>query len=157
MSAKIYDFEMKDIDGNMRSLSEFKGKVVLIVNVASKCGLTPQYKGLQELYEKYHDKGFEILGFPANNFLWQEPGSDSDIKSFCSLKYEVSFPMFSKIDVKGKAIHPLYKYLTTDAPHAGKVTWNFQKFLINREGEVVANIGPKTEPAEITSEIEKLL
>ncbi len=143
----LYNFTMKDIDGNNVSLSEYKDKVILIVNVASKCGLTPQYESLQTLYSKYSDKGFVILGFPANNFLSQEPGTNAEIKEFCTLKYEVTFPMFAKISVKGNDIHPLYKYLTQkelngvlDAP----VTWNFQKFLINRKGQLVASFNPKT-------------
>ena len=145
----IYDFKAKDIDGADRSLSEFAGKVLLIVNVASKCGFTPQYKGLEALYERYRDRGFEILGFPANNFLWQEPGTDADIKSFCGLRYGVTFPMFSKISVKGKDIHPLYAFLTgeeTDPGFAGKITWNFNKFLVDRAGKVVQRYDSKDEP-----------
>jgi len=147
----IYDLVMKDIGGADVPLDRFKGKVLLIVNVASKCGFTPQYAGLQSLYERYKDKGLEILGFPANDFLWQEPGSDSDIKSFCSTKYNVSFPMFSKISVKGRDIHPLYKALTekeTNPKFSGKITWNFNKFLVSRNGEIVDRFDSKVEPLD---------
>ncbi len=147
----IYDFVMKDISGADVPLSRFKGKALLLVNVASKCGFTPQYTGLQDLDERYRGKGFEILGFPANDFLWQEPGSDSDIKQFCSTKYSVSFPLFSKISVKGKNIHPLYKLLTekeTNPRFSGKVTWNFNKFLVDKNGEIVARFDSKVEPLD---------
>lgn len=147
----IYDFTMQDIDGNDVKLSNYKGKVLLVVNVASKCGLTPQYKDLQALYEKYKGQGLEILAFPANNFLGQEPGNNAKIKEFCSSTYSVTFPMFSKISVKGKDIHPLYKYLTSkkengtvDAP----VTWNFQKFLLDKNGNVITSFAPKHKVTE---------
>lgn len=143
----IYDFTVKDIDGKDLSLSSFKGKVVLIVNVASQCGNTPQYKELQALYEKYKEKGLVILGFPANNFMGQEPGTDKEIKQFCSTQYNVTFPMFSKISVKGSDMHPLYKYLTQKSENGvadSPVKWNFQKFLINRKGEWVTSIKPGT-------------
>lgn len=158
----IYGFTMKDIDGNDVSLSKYKGKVVVIVNVASKCGLTPQYKDLQAFYEKYQTKGVVVLGFPANNFLSQEPGSDSEIKSFCTANYGVTFDMFSKISVKGKDIHPLYQYLTDksvngkmDAP----VSWNFQKFVIGKDGVLVQSFNPRTPvtEAEFIELIEKLI
>lgn len=145
----IYDFKMKDIDGNMVSLGKYKGKVVLIVNVASKCGLTPQYEGLQKIYSRYKDKGFVILGFPANNFLQQEPGTDAEIKKFCTLNYGVEFPMFSKISVKGEDIHALYRYLTgkeTNPEFAGEIRWNFDKFLFDRTGKPIARFHPKTKP-----------
>jgi len=145
----IYDFTMKDIDGKPVPLSGFKGKVILIVNVASKCGFTKQYKGLQELYTKYSDKGLVILGFPANNFLRQEPGTDEEIKSFCSLNYGVTFPMFSKISVKGKDMHPLYRFLTDKEIHpdtGGKITWNFNKFLAGRDGKIIHRFGSRTKP-----------
>jgi glutathione peroxidase len=145
----IYDFTMKDIDGNEVSLAKYKGNVVLIVNVASKCGFTPQYKGLQELYAAYKDRGFIILGFPANDFLWQEPGSDNDIKQFCSISYGVSFPMFSKIAVKGKDMDPLYAYLTskeTNPKLGGPITWNFNKFLAGRDGSIIDRFESKDEP-----------
>ncbi|MGO9411874.1 MAG: glutathione peroxidase [Spirochaetia bacterium] len=147
----IYDFVMKDIEGEEVSLSRFKGKALLIVNVASKCGFTPQYAGLQSLYERYKEQGFEILGFPANDFLWQEPGSDSEIKQFCSTKYNVDFPLFSKISVKGKKIHPLYKLLTekeTNPRFGGQITWNFNKFVVDKSGEVVARFDSKVEPLD---------
>ncbi len=145
----LYDIKAKDIEGTERSLSEYQGKVLLIVNVASKCGFTPQYTGLEKLYKRYHDRGFEILGFPANDFLRQEPGTDAEIKSFCSTRYEVTFPMFSKITVKGKEIHPLYTFLTekeTNPTFAGKITWNFNKFLVDRAGKIVERFDSKVEP-----------
>jgi glutathione peroxidase len=145
----IYAFMAKDIDGKERSLLEFAGKVLLIVNVASKCGFTPQYKNLQTLYTRYKDRGFEILGFPANDFLRQEPGTEAEIKSFYSLTYGVTFPMFSKISVKGKNIHPLYAFLTekeTDPQFAGKIKWNFNKFLLDRKGNIVGRFDSKDDP-----------
>jgi glutathione peroxidase len=145
----IYDFKVADIDGNDVNLADYKGKVLLVVNVASKCGFTPQYKGLENIYRQYKDKGFEILGFPSNDFLGQEPGTNEQIKSFCQLNYNVSFPMFSKISVKGKDIHPLYKFLTdksTDPNFAGGITWNFNKFLIDRKGNIINRFGSRTEP-----------
>ncbi|MCP5046604.1 MAG: glutathione peroxidase [bacterium] len=152
---------MTDINGNKVSLDKFKGKVVLVVNVASECGLTPQYKGLQEIYSKYKDKGFTILGFPANNFGKQEPGNDSQIKSFCTTNYGVQFPMFSKISVLGDDIHPLYSYLTKDAGAevAGNIRWNFDKFLADQNGNIIARFHPKTVPGapEITGAIESTL
>ena len=158
-ASKIYDFTMKTIDGQQKSLADYKGKVLLIVNVASKCGHTPQYTGLESLYEKYKDKGFMILGFPANNFLWQEPGTDAEIKNFCTTKYNVTFDMFSKISVKGSDQHPLYAYLTKDSPFRGDVKWNFQKYLIDRNGTVSAKFAPGTEPddPELVQTLEKLL
>jgi glutathione peroxidase len=158
-SSKLYSFTMKTIDGKERSLSEYKGKVVLIVNVASKCGYTPQYKGLQEVYLKYKDKGFVILGFPANNFLWQEPGSDQDIQQFCSTKYNVTFDMFSKISVKGEDQHPLYTYLTRESESPNEVKWNFNKFLVDKTGKVVSYFPSSVEPTSeaLTKKIEGLL
>jgi glutathione peroxidase len=146
--ATIHDFKAKDIGGTERSLSEFAGKVLLIVNVASKCGFTPQYKGLQALYTRYHERGFEVLGFPTNDFMHQEPGTDAEIKAFCSLTYGVTFPMFAKITVKGKDIHPLYAFLTdkkTDPRFGGKITWNFNKFLVDRSGAIVGRFDSKDE------------
>ncbi len=147
----VHDFNMKDIDGNEVNLSKYKGKVLLIVNTASNCGFTPQYKELQALYDEYKAKGFEILGFPANDFMGQEPGTNKEIKEFCSRKFAVTFPMFSKITVKGKDMAPLYKYLTdknqngvVDAP----VKWNFQKFLVDKNGKVVKSFGPSTTVTE---------
>ena len=147
--SSIYDFEMKNIDGKPVKLSQYKGKVLLVVNVASKCGYTPQYEGLQKVYTKYHGQGFEILGFPANNFMGQEPGTDEEIKTFCSLKYNVTFPMFSKISVKGDDIHPLYKFLTdkqTDPEFGGDISWNFNKFLVGRDGKIIARFTSKDTP-----------
>jgi glutathione peroxidase len=156
---KLYSFSMKTIDGKDKPLSEYKGKVLLIVNVASKCGNTPQYKGLELIYEKYKDRGFVILGFPANNFLWQEPGTNDEIKQFCTLNYNVTFDMFSKISVKGSDQDSLYQYLTKDSPVPGAVTWNFQKYLVDRRGNVVEKFAPKTKPEEkeVIDKIEQLL
>ncbi len=162
-SAKsIYDFEVLDIDGNKVSLSKFKGNVLLIVNVASKCGYTPQYEGLQAIYEKYKDRGFYVLGFPANNFNNQEPGTNEEIKEFCSTRYKVTFPMFAKISVKGEDQHPLYRFLTskeTNPEFAGEITWNFNKFLIDRNGKVVARFSSKDKPESdaVIQTIEKYL
>jgi glutathione peroxidase len=145
----FYSFQVFDIHGAERSLSEFVGKVLLVVNVASKCGFTPQYKGLEALYKRYHERGFEVLGFPANDFGRQEPGTDAEILSFCSLTYGVTFPMFAKISVKGKDIHPLYAFLTdkkTNPAFAGKITWNFNKFLLDRTGAIVGRFDSKDEP-----------
>lgn len=142
-------YTMKDIDGKDVALSQYQGKVILIVNVASKCGNTPQYKQLEEMYKKYSDKGLVILGFPANEFLHQEPGTDAQIKEFCTSTYHVDFPMFSKIVVKGDGQADLYKYLTskeTNPSFAGDITWNFEKFLIGRDGKVVGRFSPKTKP-----------
>jgi glutathione peroxidase len=164
MAAKgsALDFKVKTIDGKEQNLSDYKGKVVLFVNVASKCGLTPQYKGLEALYEKYKDQGFVILGFPANNFGSQEPGTDEEIKQFCTAKYDVQFPMMSKISVKGDDKHPLYKFLTEGKAgddFAGDVEWNFAKFLVDRNGNVIARFSSKTKPedAQVGETIEKAL
>ena len=156
---KLYSFSMKTIDGKDKPLSEYKGKVLLIVNVASKCGNTPQYKGLESIYEKYKERGFMILGFPANNFLWQEPGTNDEIKKFCTMNYGVTFDMFSKISVKGDDQDSLYQYLTKDSPVPGAVTWNFQKYLVDRKGNVVEKFTPKTGPEEkeVIDKIEQLL
>ncbi len=153
---------MNDITGAPVPLRRFAGKALLIVNVASKCGFTPQYEGLQALYERYRDKGLEILGFPANNFLWQEPGSNEQIRAFCSTKYSVTFPLFSKISVRGKDTHPLYAFLTdkrTNPEHAGPIPWNFAKFLVDRSGRVIGRFEPKVEPlsADMTSAVEAAL
>ncbi len=149
-----------DIDGKDVDLAQFKGKVVLMVNVASKCGFTPQYKGLEALYQAKHDRGLVVLGFPANNFMGQEPGTNTEIKEFCSAKYGVTFPMFEKISVKGEDIHPLYKTLTTQAsPIGGDVGWNFTKYLVNREGKVVAKYDSRIKPddAAMLKRIDELL
>jgi glutathione peroxidase len=155
----VYSFVMKTIDGKEKPLSDYKGKVLMIVNVASKCGNTPQYKDLEGLYEKYKDRGFVILGFPANNFLGQEPGTNEDIKKFCTLNYGVTFDMFSKVSVKGKDQSPLYSYLTKESPVSGDVQWNFQKYLVDRNGDVVAKFSPRTKPTEkeVVSKLEQLL
>lgn len=147
--SSIYEFTMNDIDSNPVAFEIFRNKVILIVNVASKCGFTSQYKGLQKLYEDFRDEGFIVLGFPANNFLNQEPGTGVEIKQFCSLKYNVSFPMFSKISVKGDDIAPLYKFLTdreTNPGFFGKIKWNFTKFLVDRNGNVADRFSPMTRP-----------
>lgn len=161
-SSSIYDFTVDDIDGKPINLSEYRGKLVLIVNVASKCGFTYQYEGLEKLYETYKDRGLVILGFPSNDFLGQEPGSEAQIKNFCTLTYGVSFPMFTKISVKGAKAHPLYKYLiskATNGAFAGPITWNFNKFLIGRDGTTLARFGSKDEPTgkEMVAAIEKAL
>lgn len=155
----IYDFTMRTIDGTDRPLKAYEGKVLMIVNVASKCGYTPQYEGLQQLYETYKDSGFMILGFPANNFMWQEPGSDEEIKQFCSVEYGVTFDMFSKISVKGDDQHPLYRFITTNPDVNGVVKWNFQKYLVDRRGQLVTKFMSGTEPMdeEVISAIESLL
>jgi glutathione peroxidase len=143
------DFTVKTIDGADKPLTDYKGSVVMIVNVASKCGLTPQYEKLQALHDKYSEKGLKILGFPANNFMGQEPGTNEEIKFFCSSKYNVEFDMFSKISVKGDDIDPLYAFLTgedTNAGFAGDIGWNFEKFLIGRDGKVAARFNPRTAP-----------
>ena len=162
MSKTIYDFKMKNIDGKEVSLSDYKGKVVMIVNVASLCGNTPQYKDIEAMYEKYKDKGLVVLGFPANNFMGQEPGSDEKIKAFCTREYAVTFPMFSKISVKGDDMHPLYKFLTSKAENGvidAPVKWNFQKFLIGKDGKVITSIGNHTSVTEpdVIKEVEKAL
>ena len=151
----IYDFTVKDKKGNDVSLSEYMGKVLLIVNTATKCGLTPQYDALEALYEKYHDQGFEILDFPCNQFLAQAPGSVEEIDSFCTLRFNTKFPRFGKIKVNGKEADPLYVYLKEQKP--GRIEWNFAKFLIDREGNVVERVSSKTKPETMTESIEKLL
>lgn len=145
----VYEFTMTDIDGKDVKLDAYKGKVMMIVNTASKCGYTPQYEGLQALYSKYKEKGFVVLGFPANNFMGQEPGTEKEIKEFCTLKYNVTFPMFSKISVKGTDQHPFYTFLTnkeSDPGFDGDISWNFEKFVTDRSGKVIARFGPKTKP-----------
>jgi len=142
----VHDFTMKRIDGKQQKLSAYKGNVVLVVNVASKCGLTPQYEKLQTLYTKYKGKGLRIAAFPANNFGGQEPGNDTEISQFCTLNYKVSFDMFSKISVKGTDIHPLYQYMTTLPKYKGDIAWNFGKFLVDKNGQVIARFEPATDP-----------
>ncbi len=158
----VFDFTLNSIDGQPTPLSSFKGKVVLLVNVASRCGYTPQYAGLEALYEKYKDRGFVIVGVPANNFGGQEPGSNQEIKTFCTAKYHVTFPMLAKVSVKGSDITPLYAFLTDKAANpttGGEIGWNFTKFLIGPEGKVLARFDSKVEPKskELNSAIEKAL
>ena len=158
----IYDFTLKDIDRKEVNLGQYRGKVVLVVNVASRCGFTPQYEGLQKVYTKYKDRGFVILGFPANNFMSQEPGTDEEIKTFCSTKYSVTFPIFSKISVKGDDIHPLYKFLTskeTNPEFGGDIKWNFSKFLVDKSGKIIARFEPAVKPESepVVQAIEKAL
>ncbi|HEX9919614.1 MAG TPA: glutathione peroxidase [Pyrinomonadaceae bacterium] len=158
----MYDFTLKDAKGKDVKLSEFRGRVVMLVNVASKCGYTPQYDGLQKIYERYREQGFTILGFPANNFGAQEPGTDEQIQEFCRINYGVTFPVFSKISVKGDDKHPLYKYLTereTNPDFAGEIKWNFNKFLVARDGRILARFdsADKPEDAKVTQAIESAL
>lgn len=160
MSNTIYDFSAANIAGKLVELADFKGKVVLIVNTASKCGFTPQFAGLESLYEKYKDKNFVILGFPCNQFGAQEPGSANEIQEFCQLNYGVKFPMFGKIDVNGANAHPLYKFLTSTKPGilgTEGIKWNFTKFLIDKNGEPVKRYASTTKPEDIVGDIEKLL
>lgn len=179
----VYNFKVKTIDGEEISLDKYKGKVLIIANTASKCGFTPQYADLQKLYDEYNDKGFEILGFPSNQFAEQEPGTNDEVKNFCQLNYGVTFPLFSKIDVRGASADPLFKYLSDTAPFKGfdltkekgkflhdflkenfpdylegnSIKWNFTKFLINKNGEVVGRFESPIVPLDIAPEIEKLL
>ena len=156
----MLDYKMKRLDGSEQSLRDYQGQVLLLVNVASKCGLTPQYDGLEKLYAKYKGKGFSVLGFPANDFMGQEPGTDAQIADFCLSTYGVDFPMFSKITVKGDGKHPLYQELTgMPAPIGGEVAWNFQKYLVDRKGSVVAKFDPRTAPDDpaLVAQIEELL
>ena len=181
MTSSVYDFQMTKMDGSKAALSEYKGKVLLMVNVASKCGLTPQYEGLEKIYNKYKEQGFAVLGFPANEFAAQEPGSNAEIQEFCRMNYGVDFPMFEKIVVKGEGQHPLYQYLTTTKPDAtlnpngklmtilkeknllsGKesdIKWNFEKFLIGKQGQIVARFSPDVDPQDpmIIAALEKEL
>jgi len=156
----IYDFKVKTIDGKETTLEEYKGKVMLIVNVASKCGFTPQYDGLEALYKKYKDKGLVVLGFPCNQFGSQEPGTEAEIQNFCRVNYGVSFPMFSKINVNGDDTHPLYVYLKSEKPGilgSEIIKWNFTKFLVDRSGKVVDRFGSSTSPKSLEDDIEALL
>lgn len=157
--APLYTFQLPDIDGHPVDLKTFKGKVLLIVNTASMCGNTPQYAGLQEMYERYRDRGFEVLAFPANDFGRQEPGTNEEIKGFCYTKYSISFPLFSKISVTGSTQHPLYRYLTEKSPFPGQVTWNFQKYLVDRSGHVIGKYDPGMNPLSrtIIADVEKAL
>lgn len=156
----VHDFTATTMQGKEKPLSEFKGKVLLVVNTASKCGFTPQFKGLEKLYEQYKDKGLEILGFPCNQFGKQDPGSNGEISEFCELNYGVTFTMFEKVDVNGDGAHPLFKHLKEQAPGllgTEAIKWNFTKFLINSDGKVVKRFAPKDTPEKIESEVRKLL
>ena len=175
----LYDFKVKDIKGNEVSLKKYEGKVLLIVNTATGCGFTQQYEGLQKIYDKYQDKGLEILDFPCNQFFEQAPGSNEEIANFCKLKYNTTFETFAKIDVNGENAHPLYKYLKNEAPKAKEdeaseglykmlsergfntsgddIKWNFTKFLVDRNGKVIARFAPTYEPKKLSEQIEKLL
>jgi len=158
--ASFYDFTVDDIHGKPVKLDRYKGKVLLIVNTASECGFTPQYKGLETLYEKLHGKGLEILGFPCNQFGAQEPGSEAAIAQFCEVNYGVTFPLFAKVDVNGANAAPLYRYLKAEKPGllgSEAIKWNFTKFLVNREGEVVARYAPNDTPESIAGDIQKKL
>lgn len=162
VGASVQDFTMRMIDGKSVSLSQFKGQVMLVVNVASQCGFTPQYEGLEKLYETYKAQGFVITGFPANNFGEQEPGTDSEIQTFCKSKYGVTFPMFSKISVAGADKAPLYRFLTDTTAHpktGGEIQWNFTKFLVDRDGKVIQRFEPSVEPLsrEVISAVEAAL
>lgn len=159
-SAPIYEIEITDINGQVRTMSEFAGKVLLIVNTASKCGLTPQYQGLQKLYDELAPQGFEALGFPCNQFLNQEPGDSDQIREFCSLNYDVRFPMFAKVEVNGPGTHPLFELLKSEAPGllgSKQVKWNFTKFLVGRDGKVIRRYSPRVEPEAIRKDIMELL
>ena len=160
MAESVHDFTVKNIDGKDVKLSDYKGKLLLIVNVASKCGYTKQYTGLEALYKKYKSQGLEILGFPCNQFGGQEPGSEAEIKEFCSLTYNVTFPMFAKIDVNGDNTHPLYNYLKEQAPGilgTKAIKWNFAKFLVGKDGKVIDRFATQTTPEDIDGKIAELL
>jgi glutathione peroxidase len=162
MPSSLYDFSVDTIDGAPKSLGDYRGKALLIVNVASQCGLTPQYKGLEQLHEAYARRGFAVLGFPANEFGAQEPGDNQEIKEFCTTRYAVTFDLFAKVKVKGPGIHPLFAYLTgkdTNSGFAGDIKWNFNKFLVGRDGQVRARFEPKVEPTspEVTEAVERAL
>jgi glutathione peroxidase len=160
MATSVHDFSCSTASGSQRSLSDFNGKVLLIVNTASKCGFTPQFEGLEELYEKYKDQGLEIIGFPCNQFGKQDPGSNDEITEFCQLNYGVSFPMFGKIEVNGSAADPLYQHLKSEAPGAlgtKGIKWNFTKFLVDSSGKVIKRYAPATTPAQLEDAIKELL
>ena len=160
MTNTVYDFSCQTPQGKDKSLEDYKGKVLLVVNTASKCGFTPQFAGLEEMYATYKDKGLEILGFPCNQFGKQDPGSNGEIMEFCQLNYGVSFPMMSKVDVNGSDAHPLYQWLTAEAPGllgSKAIKWNFTKFLVNRDGKVIKRYAPTDKPEAIRKDIEALL
>lgn len=156
----LYDFEAETMAGKTKNLKDYEGKVVLIVNTASKCGFTPQFEGLESLYAEYKEQGLEILGFPCNQFGHQDPGSNNEIEEFCQLNYGVSFPMHAKVDVNGSDTHPVFEYLKDEAPGllgSKKIKWNFTKFLINKEGKVIERFAPSTKPRHLTRSINKAL
>ena len=158
--ASIYDFTVNDIHGKPVKLDRYKGKVMLVVNTASQCGFTPQYKGLEKLYEKFHEQGLEILGFPCNQFGQQEPGDEKEIAQFCELNYGVTFPMFAKVDVNGEKAAPVYKYLKAEKPGllgSEGIKWNFTKFLVDRKGNVVKRYAPNDTPESLAGDVEKAL
>ena len=158
--ASVYDYSARTITGDDKPIADFKGQVLLIVNTASKCGFTPQFKGLEALYEKYKDQVLAVLGFPCNQFLNQDPGDNAQISEFCELNYGVSFPMFAKIDVNGDNAHPLFRHLTSAAPGllgSKAVKWNFTKFLVDRKGNVISRYAPATKPEDIEADVRKLL
>jgi len=158
--SSIYEFSAQTVSGEDQPLSDYRGKVLLVVNTASKCGFTPQFAGLEELYEKYHERGLEILGFPCNQFANQDPGSNDEIAEFCQLNYGVTFPMFGKIDVNGRNADPIFEFLKKEAPGAlgtRRIKWNFTKFLIDSKGNVVKRYGPTDTPSSIEKDIRKLL
>jgi glutathione peroxidase len=160
MPQSVYDFSATRLDGKEQSLADYRGKVLLIVNTASKCGFTPQYEGLEKLYREFEGRGFAVLGFPCNQFGGQEPGSSEEIAAFCRLNYGVTFPMFSRIEVNGDSAHPLYKYLKTERPgllSSEAIKWNFTKFLSDAKGQPVKRYSPQTKPEEIRADLEKLL
>jgi glutathione peroxidase len=158
--SNVFDFEAKRIDGTLTSLREFEGQVILIVNTASECGFTPQYQGLQELYQEYQPRGLAVLGFPCNQFGKQEPGSTEEIKQFCEANYGVKFPMFAKVEVNGAAAHPLFRWLKREARGligSQRIKWNFTKFLVDRKGNAVRRFAPRTKPQDLQRHIERLL
>ncbi|HZG17791.1 MAG TPA: glutathione peroxidase [Candidatus Bathyarchaeia archaeon] len=156
----IYDYKVKTIRNEEKSMADYKGKILVIVNTASKCGLTPHYKGLQQIYETFKDAGVEVLGFPSNQFMNQEPGTNEEIQSFCEINYQVTFPLFAKIDVKGEHAHPLFTHLVNHVPEpyrTGEIEWNFVKFLVDANGNVLKQYPARTEPEVITDDLQKLL
>ncbi|MFA6110808.1 MAG: glutathione peroxidase [Candidatus Latescibacterota bacterium] len=160
MSPTVYDFSARRLNGEEQCLGEYRGKVLLIVNTASKCGLTPQYEGLQQLYDQYRDRGLVVLGFPCNQFAGQEPGTEEEIAGFCQVNYGVTFPMFAKIEVNGDGAHPLYQWLKSERPgllSSEAIKWNFTKFLVDAAGQPVKRYAPQTKPEEIKPDIEALL
>jgi glutathione peroxidase len=158
--SNLYDFSAKNISGEDVPMDAYKGKALLVVNTASKCGFTPQYKGLEELYQKYKDQGFEVVGFPCNQFGQQEPGDESEISGFCEMNFGVTFPLFSKVDVNGDGAHPMFSYLKEQAPGllgSKAIKWNFTKFLVNKDGDVVKRFAPKDKPESLASAVEAVL